>query len=122
MSDSDNLGGEADQEFDAEGLSLAEQDSTANFWFNDVGQTVTACGTTPPPAVVSQNKKHWIEISMVDQEGNPVAGESYAITIPDGTIQTGSLNAKGRARIDGIDAGTCKITFPKLDKDCWKAK
>ena len=117
MADSDNSTGA-----DPGGLDQAQQDSTQNFWFNDVGTAVTPCGSTPPPTKASTDKKHWIEIALVDAEGNPVAGESYKITTPDGAVHDGSLNAKGRARIDGIDAGTCKITFPKLDKDCWSPK
>jgi hypothetical protein len=65
-------------------------------------------------------KKSWIEIELVDEEGMPVAGEAYEITVPDGTVEKGTLDGKGFARVDGIDPGTCKITFPKLDKDAWK--
>jgi len=59
---------------------------------------------------------------MVDQEGKPAAGESYRLTLPDGTIHEGTLNKKGRDRVNGIDPGTCKITFPNLDKDSWEPK
>ncbi len=104
------------------GLSQAEQDSTQNFWYNDTGQTVAPCGSSAPPNKVSDTKKHWIEIVLVDREGKPVPGENYAVTVPGGQVITGSLNDKGRARIDGIDAGNCKVTFPNVDKDCWEPK
>ena len=69
-----------------------------------------------------QDKKHWIEIELVDEEGKPVPGEKYAITLPDGsTVASGTTDENGRARVDGIDPGTCKVTFPNLDKDAWKA-
>ncbi len=43
------------------------------------------------------------------------------ITLPDGsTVATGTTDEKGRARVEGIDPGTCKVTFPELDKDAWK--
>ena len=69
-----------------------------------------------------QKKKSWIEIELVDQDKQPVPGEPYRITLPDGeTVAEGTLDEKGFARVDGIDSGTCKITFPNLDKDAWKA-
>ncbi len=69
-----------------------------------------------------QKKKSWIEIELVDQKKNPVPGEAYRITLPDGeTVAEGTLDEKGFARVEGIDPGTCKITFPKLHRDSWKA-
>jgi len=66
-------------------------------------------------------EKTWIEIELVDEEGNPIAGERYQITLPDGTtVATGTTNSKGLARVSGIDPGTCKITFPNFDKDAWE--
>jgi uncharacterized protein (DUF2345 family) len=103
-------------------LERAEKDATENFWFEGAGDSVVLCGGSPPPAVVSQDKTHWIEISMVDQEGNPVAGEAYRVTVPGGAVITGTLNSRGRARINGIDPGTAKVTFPNLDKDVWRPR
>ena len=58
---------------------------------------------------------------MVDEENHPVAGLAYRITLPDGeTVAEGTLDEKGFARVDGIEPGTCKITFPDLDKDAWE--
>jgi len=67
-----------------------------------------------------QNKKSWIEIELVDEAGEPVAGEAYEITLPNGTTTKGTLDGKGFARVDGIDPGTCKVTFTNLDKEAWK--
>ncbi len=70
-----------------------------------------------------EDKKHWVAIELVDQEGKPVPGVKYAITLPDGTTMApGTTDDKGKARVDGIDPGTCKVTFPDLDKDAWKPK
>jgi type VI secretion system secreted protein VgrG len=66
---------------------------------------------------------HWIEIKLVDTDNNPVPGEPYRIILPDGqTVAEGTLDEKGFARVDGIDPGTCKVTFPNLDKSVWKPK
>ncbi len=65
-------------------------------------------------------EKSWIEIEMVDEEDEPVPGEKYKITLPDDTVAEGTLDNNGFARVDGIDPGTCKVTFPELDKDAWE--
>jgi type VI secretion system secreted protein VgrG len=68
-----------------------------------------------------EEEKSWIEIELVDEEDTPVPGEYYEITLPDGeTVASGTLDDKGFARVDGIDPGTCKITFPELDKEAWE--
>ncbi|MGA8152327.1 MAG: type VI secretion system tip protein VgrG [Terriglobales bacterium] len=89
-------------------------------------QTETQTGKygTPPTAPFKPDpeKPHWIEIEMVDEEGNPVPGEQYNITLPDGSQASGSLDDKGKARVDGIDPGSCKVTFPNLDQSVWKPK
>lgn len=51
-----------------------------------------------------------------------MAGEAYQVTLPDGSTQEGNVGDDGVARIEGIDPGSCKISFPKIDKDYWKKK
>ncbi len=76
--------------------------------------------THDPDSPENQVKKHWIEIELVDEDGNPVPGEPYKITLPDGTtVADGTLNEKGWARVENIDPGTCEVTFPTLDKETW---
>ncbi|MBX9601321.1 MAG: type VI secretion system tip protein VgrG [Bryobacteraceae bacterium] len=70
----------------------------------------------------NREKKSWVEIKLVDEEGNPVPGEMYAITLGDETIASGTLDEKGFARVDHIDPGQVRITFPNLDKDAWEPK
>jgi hypothetical protein len=68
-------------------------------------------------------KPSWIEIELVDKKGKPVAGEAYSVKLPDGTtVADGTLDDKGFARVEGIEPGTCKITFPRLEKQAWKPK
>ncbi len=76
-----------------------------------------------PPQTAEEKKKKtsWIEIEMVDEEDQPVPGMKYRITLPDGeTVAEGTLDDKGFVRLDGIEQGTCKVTFPELDKDAWQ--
>lgn len=74
----------------------------------------------PHKKTEGEEKKSWIEIELVDEEGNPVPGEQYKVTLPDGSVALGTLDDKGFCRIEGLDPGTCQITFPKLDKDAWE--
>ncbi|MBL4764876.1 MAG: hypothetical protein JKX67_06310 [Colwellia sp.] len=64
-------------------------------------------------------KTSWIEIELVDEDNSPVSGEKYEITLSDGTMASGTLDGKGYARVEGFEAGTCKVNFPKLDKSAW---
>jgi hypothetical protein len=65
-------------------------------------------------------KLSWIEIELVDEEGEPVPSEKYLIELPDGRKKEGMLDSEGHARVDGIDPGTCKVTFPNRDAKDWK--
>ncbi len=47
--------------------------------------------------------KVWVEIAMVDEDGKPVTGVRYQITLPDGTTSEGTLDEKGVARVEEID-------------------
>jgi uncharacterized Zn-binding protein involved in type VI secretion len=65
-------------------------------------------------------KKAWVELTLADDQGQPVPYERYRVTAPDGTVREGFLDENGLGRVDGIDPGTCKITFPDLDQDAWQ--
>jgi hypothetical protein len=85
--------------------------------------TAEGLAETPAQEVRRSKKeeKSWIEIELVDEENQPVPGERYRITLSDGkTLAEGTTDANGQARVNDIDRGTCKITFPDLDKDAWK--
>jgi type VI secretion system secreted protein VgrG len=66
---------------------------------------------TPPRELVE--KFAWVEFRLVDPEG-PLSGEEYILTDPNGDTHTGTVDEQGRARIEGIPAGRCKVEFPKL--------
>ena len=84
----------------------------------------SAAGPAADPAddtvVVSPDKTSWVEIELVDDDGLPVAFEPYVIDLPDGSEIQGNLDGRGQARIEGIDPGTCQITFPNRDAKDWK--
>jgi type VI secretion system secreted protein VgrG len=78
---------------------------------------------TKPGDPDAEVKKHWIEIKLTDDKGKQVAGEPYRLVLPDGqTLAEGTLDEKGFARVEGVDPGSCKVTFPNLDKSAWSPK
>lgn len=74
----------------------------------------------PPPNAEPDPTKTWIEIRLVDEEGSPVCNERYRIELPGGTVAEGSLDHDGVARVEGIDPGTAKVTFPEIDQEAWE--
>ena len=84
-------------------------------------------GTPPtdahkPSDEENKKKTSWIEIALVyESNGKPVSGVAYEVTLPDGkTVASGSTDEKGLARVEGIDPGSCQISFPNLDKEAWE--
>jgi hypothetical protein len=75
-----------------------------------------------PPAEndIQEKKPTWIEIKLVDEEGQPIPGVRYRVKLPDGTVVEGTLDQKGYARIDGFEPGQCEVTFPDLDETTLK--
>ncbi len=80
-------------------------------------QTVAAA--VAAPSVQPQRNKTWIEIELVDSEGNPVANEPCRLTLPDDSIWEGTTNAEGVVRVDFIDHGQCEVCFPNRDLNEW---
>ncbi len=79
----------------------------------------------PPPArtrppVALEDLKTWVEIELLYDTGKPVPNERYVIKVPGGATESGTTDENGRARITGIDPGTCDISFPDIDAREWK--
>ncbi len=62
-----------------------------------------------------KEEKHWIEIELLaeDEPHDPVAFAKYVVELPDGAVIEGYLDEKGKARIEGVPKGQCKVTFPE---------
>ncbi len=56
--------------------------------------------------------KDWLEIQFLDEDGTPRANERYVVTLPDGSRQEGRLDDTGRARLEDIPPGPCRVEFP----------
>jgi hypothetical protein len=63
---------------------------------------------------------HFIEITVVDDDGNPVAGAAYSLKLPDRRILNGRTNQQGVIYIEGLDPGSCKLTLVGLDQTTWE--
>ena len=58
---------------------------------------------------------HWIEIELVNDDGEPVPGEAYELVLPNGQRQAGTLDGNGWARADFQgESGDCEIRFPNV--------
>ena len=68
----------------------------------------------------AQVVKTWIEFEVVDAEGKPYPNARFICMMPDGTIQEGSLDSRGKVRFDGIDPGNCVFELVDLDRDAWE--
>lgn len=77
-----------------------------------------AAGEEPPPA---EEETTWVEIELVDEKGEPVGGEEYWVRTSSGKALTGRLGSDGRARVRGVEPGTCEVTFPNLNATDWAA-
>lgn len=62
----------------------------------------------------------WIEIDLVDELGQPAAGEVYRVEMLDGTIvKEDRLDRNGYARVEVLSSEECIISFPLVDADSW---
>ena len=94
----------------AAALTAAQQNRPGNSQV--VGSTVQPCPL---------QQVHWIEIELLGEDGNGVADQAYRIVAPNGQEYLGRTDAFGRARVDRIPAGNCKISFTELDQEAWES-
>jgi len=96
--------------------TIAASRAVTDFW---------ACSVHAPDRGIDEGldgnfSSSWIEIELKDKNIGPLAGESYEVELPDGTLVRGVLDEKGGARIVNIPTGTCKVRFPEYDRDTWQ--
>ena len=119
MAMSSAIGGDAGST--AQSLAKASQDAAATIPLAGQDALSQAIGVAPSQnSPTANDQKVWVEIELLDESRKPVPNEPYRIELPDGSVTEGSTDDRGRARVDGIDPGNCKISFPSLDKRSWK--
>lgn len=67
------------------------------------------------PAPLAGEIENWIEVKLLDEDGEPVADQDYVITDADGVEHKGKTDAKGTARLDKIASGDCEVNFVDLE-------
>jgi uncharacterized Zn-binding protein involved in type VI secretion len=83
---------------------------------------VAAAGGKDDGSKLDEAKATWIEIQMNDRAGFGVANTKFRLETPDGKIVHGVTDGNGLGRVEGIQPGNHKITFPDLPPDGFKKK
>jgi uncharacterized Zn-binding protein involved in type VI secretion len=83
---------------------------------------LAAAGGRDDASKLDEAKATWIEIQMNDKGGFGVANTKFQLETPDGKIIHGVTDGNGLGRVEGIQPGNHKITFPDLPPDGWKKK
>ena len=74
--------------------------------------------TTGLPTVEPMD--HWLEIKLLGEDDKGIARAAYQVTLKSGKRIAGRLDDEGFARLSGLpEGGTCRVSFPDLDKDAW---
>ena len=66
-----------------------------------------------------ESVSHWVEVRLLDHNGEPRAGEHYRVVLGDDTELEGDLNQEGVARIPDLPEGPCQWFFPSLQPGEW---
>jgi hypothetical protein len=74
----------------------------------------------PPKKSSDAPVKTWIAVQLIDDNGDPVPNAAYKVTLPDGSVMSGSLDDQGIVRFDEIDPGDCLVSFPEIHAKEWK--
>lgn len=89
--------------------------------FRTTGVTAVEQHRQVEPLGPSEDDTTWIEIELVDEDKEAVPDERYVIETADGRKIEGRTNVSGRAREEGLQPGSCKVSFPDLDPGSWKS-
>jgi hypothetical protein len=89
-------------------LEQSGQGADSDFSSDSADNPAQACGETD-----------WLLIELRDHEGNPAKGAKYRVELPDGSVIEGTLDENGRAGVEGIDPGSCTVTFPEFAEEAW---
>lgn len=58
------------------------------------------------------NYKDWVEITLEDDDGQPIGDAEYRLRLPDGSIRSGRLDANGHKKEEHIPPGNYSVEFP----------
>jgi len=73
------------------------------------------------PPVMPCQKKHWIGVRVVDENGKPVKGVQVKIKLTDGTTTDITIDKSGSYKTAKVlPPGNCEISLPKIYDPEWK--
>lgn len=72
------------------------------------------------PKLADLEKDRWIGLVVRDSKGQPRVNEPFRVTPPGAATRKGVTDAQGKARVENIPAGLCKVSFPSLQLP-WKS-
>lgn len=71
----------------------------------------------PGPQPSTYDEVDWIEIELLDQDGEPFIGTPFSIAKGEDVVAQGALNRFGSAYIDRIDPGSYNIVIGRATED-----
>jgi len=64
----------------------------------------------------AQAKATWVELELLDEEGKGVTNAKYELHLADGSVKKGTLDGSGKARVEELPPGACRVVFPDQAK------
>ncbi|MGE4296628.1 MAG: hypothetical protein AB7E47_01245 [Desulfovibrionaceae bacterium] len=87
---------------------------------DQANQGTTGGGGQPTTTHSCPAPQDWIEFQLLDAKGQPIASAPWEAKVPgESTARTGVLDGDGKAKIDKIKTGDCRIVFPKHEVGDW---
>lgn len=71
---------------------------------------------TPSQLAPKVAEQDWIELQLKWDDGSAYDGD-FLLTLPGGRTTEGPPDEGGVVRVDNVDSGDCKLTFPGLSPD-----
>ncbi len=59
----------------------------------------------------------FLDLEMIDGNGEPLAGRDYTLHLPDGSTRDGTLDDEGRAREEDIPPGRTTVEVPEQEEE-----
>ena len=91
-------------------LLLRDEDRTTS----PTPQSASGPAVMPSKVRAQVAETQWIEILALYEDGTPYKGTAI-VTVPGGRKLQGPPGEGGITRLDGLDPGTCDVSFPELD-------
>jgi len=64
-----------------------------------------------------EEEKTWIEVELVDLDGEPVPDKDFRIRLSKGNVLSGRTDRQGKARFEGVDPDSGEVIFPQIPEE-----